>query len=93
MATDEGPVAHFHGDVDVALLDQFGGARQFAAQTVVAVDVGELGYIDSHGLSLLVRWAQARAGQGQPALIRGTTERFARVLEVSGLSDVFTCES
>jgi anti-sigma B factor antagonist len=88
----EGPVMHMSGDVDAELIGRAGGANAFDCQSIVAVDVGELGYIDSSGLSLLVKWARSRANTGADAVIRGVTPRFAKVLDVSGLTDVFVIE-
>jgi anti-sigma B factor antagonist len=84
-----GPVMHLSGDVDAELISRLGGARVFQEQRIVAVDVRELAYIDSSGLSLLVWWARTRARNGEDAVVRGVTPRFERVLHVSGLTGVF----
>ncbi len=90
VVTEEGrTVAHLNGDVDAALLASLGGTDVLDGQGVVAVDVSRLGYIDSMGLTLLVRWAQALEHSGRRPEIDGMTPRFAKVLRVSGLASMF----
>jgi anti-anti-sigma factor len=84
-----GRVLHLAGDVDAPVLQQFTRERPLDQLRIVAVDVGALGYIDSAGLSFLARWAQTARADGRPAETRRMTPRFARVLEVSGLTPLF----
>ena len=94
VVTEQGRcVAHLIGDVDAALIDASGGTTMLDGLDVAAVDVSQLGYIDSTGLTLLVRWAQGRARRGLRPAIEGMTPRFARVLSVSGLSGTFDAEA
>lgn len=90
VVTESGrQVAHLVGDVDAALISASGGTALLDGQDVAAVDVSRLGYIDSTGLTLLVRWAQSRTRQGERPVIEGMTPRFAKVLSVSGLTSTF----
>jgi anti-sigma B factor antagonist len=84
-----GPVLHLTGDLDAPVLQQFTRAHPVDRPRILAVDVGELAYIDSTGLSFLVGWAQAARADGRPAQIRRATPRFERVLELSGLTPLF----
>ena len=79
---DAGPVLHLLGDVDEPLV------RRMRAE-LVAVQVGSVGYIDSTGLSLLVRWAQSAARNGRPAVLRSASPRFRKVLDLAGISVLF----
>ena len=88
----DGPVMHLRGDIDADLFQRIGGAHLFDGVDIVAVDVGALRYIDSSGLTFLVRWAQARSRAGRSAVIRHTTPRFRQVLSIAGLSALFVCE-
>jgi anti-anti-sigma factor len=89
----DGPVMYLRGDIDAALLARVrGGEPSFDGPGIVAVDVSELGYIDSSGLAFLVRWAQARSKAGEGAVIRRATPRFSKVLSISGLTPLFICE-
>jgi anti-anti-sigma factor len=93
VVTESGrSVARLSGDVDAALIGASGGTDLLTGQDVAAVDVSDLGYIDSTGLTLLVRWAQGRVRNGGRPLIQGMTPRFAKVLAVSGLTSTFATE-
>ncbi|NEK56359.1 STAS domain-containing protein [Geodermatophilus sabuli] len=87
----EGPVLHLRGDVDSPLVHDIhaGGVDE---ASLVAVSVEGVGYIDSTGLSMLVRWAQSAARCGRPAVIRRATPRFCRVLELAGIAMLFQVE-
>ncbi|RBY77312.1 hypothetical protein DQ239_10415 [Blastococcus sp. TF02-09] len=86
---DDGHVLHMSGDVVDVVVEHLMATRPVDLSRVVAVDVGDVTYIDSTGLSLLARWAQAAAAGGRPAEIRRHTTRFGRVLEVAGLTTLF----
>ncbi|SFL45473.1 STAS domain-containing protein [Geodermatophilus ruber] len=86
-----GSVLHLRGDVDAPVVQEMEVAG-VDPRAVVAVDVGALTYIDSTGLSMLVRWAQHARGTGRPALIRRPTPRFVKVLEVAGISPLFQAD-
>jgi anti-anti-sigma factor len=85
----EGHVLRLTGDVDAPVLQQLAREHAMDRLRILAVDVGELAYIDSAGLSFLARWAQAARADGRPAEIRRATSRFERVLELSGLTPLF----
>lgn len=85
---DGGPVLHLLGDVDEPLVQRM-RAEGVEESALVAVQVGSVGYIDSTGLSLLVRWAQAAARDGRPAVLRSASPRFRKVLDLAGISVLF----
>jgi anti-anti-sigma factor len=94
VVTESGrTVAFLSGDVDAALIGTAGGTNVLVDQDVAAVDVSALGYIDSTGLTLLVRWAQSLAREGRRPVIQGMTTRFEKVLSVSGLTATFETEA
>ena len=88
---DAGPVLHLSGDVDEPLV-RWMRAEGLDEDGLVAVEVGAVGYIDSTGLSLLVRWAQAAARDGRPAVLRSASPRFRKVLDLAGISVLFVLE-
>ncbi len=88
---DAGPVLHLLGDVDEPLVGQL-RTDGVDERELVAVHVGSVGYIDSAGLSLLVRWAQSAARDGRPAVLRYASPRFRKVLDLAGISVLFTLE-
>ena len=87
--TADGQMLQLSGDVDAMVVEEAEAVRPLDLSRVVAVDVGDLVYIDSTGLSLLLRWAQEAAAVGRSVEIRRRTPRFDRVLEVSGLKPLF----
>jgi anti-anti-sigma factor len=86
-----GDVLQLSGDVDALVVKELETIHPPDLSRIVAVDVGELRYIDSTGLTMLVRWAQEAARAGRPAEIRSPSPRFDRVLEVAGIASLFTC--
>jgi anti-anti-sigma factor len=86
-----GPVLHLNGDVDAPLVARM-QASGLDVGDVVAVSVARLGYIDSTGLAMLVRWARQAAGAGRPAVVRCASPRFCQVLELTGLTPMFVLE-
>ena len=88
-AQTDGHVMRLVGDVDASVVGALNNERTIEELGIVAVDVRELGYIDSTGLSLLVEWAQGANRAGRPAVIRHANPRFARVLEMAGLTELF----
>ena len=88
---DAGPVLHLLGDVDEPLVRKMSD-EGVDERDLVAVQVEQVGYIDSTGLSLLVRWAQSAARDGRPAVLRSASPRFRKVLELAGISVLFALE-
>jgi anti-anti-sigma factor len=85
-----GHVLYLSGDVDAPVVGALEAEQSIDELRIVAVDVGGLAYIDSAGLGMLVRWATHAASEGRPAMIRGTTRRFERTLELAGLDTLFS---
>ena len=79
------------GDVDRPVVARAEKEHTLDGLEIVAVDVAELSYIDSTGLSFLVRWALDASMHDRPAEVRRTTHRFDRVLELAGLTSLFVC--
>lgn len=88
-AVADGHVLYLSGDVDAFVVNQLNGEHSLDGLRIVAVDVGALRYIDSTGLTFLVRWAQEARRDGRRAEIRHSTHRFDRVLDVAGLTALF----
>jgi anti-sigma B factor antagonist len=58
----------------------------------LVLDLADLEFIDSTGLSLLVQAKQRIESQGHRFVLRNPTERVRRVIEISGLAELFTIE-
>jgi anti-anti-sigma factor len=86
---DGGHILHLTGDIDAPVVEKLSSDHDPDGLRILAVDVGDLRYIDSSGLTFLVRWAQDARRDGRPAEIRRATQRFGRILEVAGLTALF----
>jgi anti-anti-sigma factor len=87
-----GPVLHMCGDVDAPVIQRWEVEPPVDRPSIVAVDVSKMAYIDSTGLSFLVRWSKDMAEAGRPAVIRNATPRFEQVLYVAGIDSLFARE-
>jgi anti-anti-sigma factor len=85
----DGHVLRLIGDVDATVVNALHDEHTLDDLRVVAVDVRELAYIDSTGLTLLVRWAQDAHRDGRPATVRHAGPRFERVIDMAGLTGLF----
>src|SRR5205085_6059178 len=80
------PVTYFSGEIDMATADAVAATLDpwIAAGGAVPVDLSGVTFIDSSGLSALVRAADALGERGC-ILIHGVDGPVARTLEISGL--------
>lgn len=86
---DDGAVLCLRGDVDGPVVERFEAGHCGETLPVVAIDVGEMTYIDSTGLGFLVRWAHEAAGVGRTLGLRNSYPRIDRVLAITGLDSLF----
>ena len=61
--TVDGQVLRLSGDVEDVVVKHLMATCSVDLSRIVAVDVGELAYIDSTALTLLVRWARGSRGR------------------------------
>lgn len=61
-----------------------------AGATVVTVDLSELAFVDSTGLSVLITGLKRLRQQGGELALRSPTPGTRRVLEITGLTEVFS---
>jgi anti-anti-sigma factor len=59
---------------------------------VLVLDMSDVEFLDSTGISLLIQAEQRFDAQGARFVLRGVPPRVARVLEVTGVAQVFTVE-
>jgi anti-sigma B factor antagonist len=59
----------------------------------VALDMSDVEFLDSTGISLLIQAKQRFDAQGARFVLRQPTPRVTRVLEIAGVVDLFTIES
>jgi anti-sigma B factor antagonist len=95
VVTDNGtgPEIHLRGELDMAtaslLRDELsrlaaGGATQ------VTVDLAQLAFIDSTGLSVLITGLKSMRQQGGDMTLRSPNAGTRKVLEITGLTEVFS---
>jgi len=82
------------GDIDLATADDVvtRGAdllTHSAPGVPLIVDLGAVTFLDSSGLSALVRLRRAAEAQGSQVLLRDVPDRVAARLELSGLAEYF----
>ena len=79
------------GELDMATAPHLEAVldRMFVIPDQIVVDVERLTFIDSSGLSLLLRASQLVQGRIH---LRGCSQQIVRLLDISGLSGAFTFE-
>jgi anti-sigma B factor antagonist len=95
FATSTGPdstaVLAVSGDLDIAGVDEFldhGERLLRSGVPALEVDLADVTFIDSSGIGALVRLWKA-ASDGQQLRLRHVPRSVSRVLELTGLTDMF----
>jgi anti-anti-sigma factor len=81
------------GELDLGTADQLHEILEPAIAAgvgPVVLDLAELGFCDSAGLAVLVKTHNVLAGQDRRLVVARPSTAVARVLELSGLSQVIT---
>ena len=86
------------GDIDLATADDVAaeGGKLLADSgpgTRLVLDLAEVSFLDSSGLSALVRLRRAADEQGSQILLRNVPHRVAILLDLSGLAEHFPTSS
>jgi anti-anti-sigma factor len=78
------------GDIDLAAIDAFVEAVRSSLGRCEAckLDLGGVSFIDSSGLGTLVRLRKEADAQGTPLRLINVTETTARLLQLTGLTEV-----
>lgn len=85
-------VLHVRGEIDIAVADEFWRVLEplLTAGTLVAMECSGVSFFDSMGLRVVVK-AQNRAEEtGAAFVLAGPSGAVARVLELSGVTGMFT---
>ena len=80
------------GELDMSTAPQLREELQRLASdgaTMVTVDLSELAFVDSTGLSVLITGLKRLRQQGGEMALRSPTPGTRRVLEITGLTEVF----
>jgi len=84
------------GDVDIATVDQLLGEARACLEggaDVCEIDLSGVTFMDSSGLGALVRIRNLAHDQSKQVLLTNIPARVSRLLEVTGLTDVFVSGS
>ena len=90
------PVLAVRGEIDVASAPEFHASLSDLigkGSEVVMVDLSEVSFIDSSGLGALVGAEKEMRGAGHELRLVVTQPQITRLLELTGLDEVFTVVS
>jgi anti-anti-sigma factor len=90
-AQDDVSVLAVSGDLDIAGVEEFlaHAGRLLEGGHDVDLDLSEVTFIDSSGLGALVRVQKAATAAGRRMRLCDVPRSVARILELTGLSDLF----
>lgn len=80
------------GELDASNVDHFRESVERVADGrdgTLVLDLSDLSFIDSSGVSALLTLHEARTGRGARLVLSSPSDPVARVLELTGLTDVF----
>jgi anti-sigma B factor antagonist len=94
--TDAGPVLVLSGEFDLTAADRVCDAADSLLAAAdgkrLTVDLAAVSFIDAAGLGALVMMSNAAADAGTTLRVRGAPARIAKLLELTGLSEVLAAE-
>lgn len=94
VSADGGDVTlHLVGDFDLTATENFRSCVEGVVDGnggTVVVDLGDLAFIDSTGISALLVMRRRLQGQGRELRIANVSAGAARVFELTGLTGIFT---
>lgn len=88
----DGWVVHLRGEVDAPALRRIDLRRRLEEQSVLAIDVRDLSYIDSSAFPPIRRWAKGGVTAGRRPVVRGENAYFDELLKTLGLASVLVRE-
>jgi anti-sigma B factor antagonist len=92
---DDEVVVEVQGEVDMAAAPEFSASLRHALEDCrgrVLIDLAGVTFIDSQGLKALVRAYKSYGHQHRRVILRAPQPQTRRVLEISGLDQVFPIE-
>jgi anti-anti-sigma factor len=93
-SADGGVRVVVHGDIDMATSDDFSETVMRVAAdpavTGVVLDAADLGFIDSNGVTVLVKAHRAAGERGVPFRVVGIQDPIRGLLEMLGVYDMLT---
>lgn len=89
---DGAPALAIAGELDISGVDEFlarAGALIDTGADPVDLDLGRMTFIDSSGLGALVRLQRSLTSEGRQLQLLNVPRPVSRLLELTGLSDLF----
>ena len=86
---DDRRVLVLRGDLDAAVVAAFKAAQRPAPVVVDAIDAGEVTFISSTGLAVMLLAVEASLAAGRSPVLRASSHVVDRLLQISGIHDVF----
>jgi anti-anti-sigma factor len=77
------------GEVDTAVATQFTSSQGRDRVAVDAIDAGDVSFICSSGLALLLLCAEASVAAGRRPVLRAASHQVERALRLAGIGSVF----
>lgn len=84
------------GELDIATVDELSAAARTALETTAStlvLDFGGVTFVDSTGLGALVRLRKEAEQRGLRLRLEGVRPEVRRVLDLTGLSEIFPDEA
>jgi len=81
------------GELDSAVVQDFKDRQGREPMVVDAIDAGAVTFISSTGIAVMLRCLEASKAAGHAAVLRASSPRVDRVLQLSGMDGAFRRES
>jgi anti-anti-sigma factor len=81
------------GELDGAVVQEFKDRQGREPVVVDAIDAGAVTFISSTGVAIMLRCVEASRAAGRTAVLRASSPRVDRVLQLSGMDGAFRRES
>ncbi|MGZ6838905.1 MAG: STAS domain-containing protein [Frankiaceae bacterium] len=81
------------GELDSAVVQEFRDRQGREPLVVDAIDAGAVTFISSTGIAIILRCLEASKAAGRAAVLRASSPRVDRVLQLSGMEGAFRRES
>ncbi|MGY1692476.1 STAS domain-containing protein [Geodermatophilus sp. SYSU D01105] len=84
-----GRVLRLRGEVDVEVVDRLRREHPGGLPPVVAIEAGEVTFLDAACVALLAELARVADRQGRTLVLRSASARVDRVLQLTGVDALF----
>ena len=77
------------GDLDAAVVVAFESSQRAEAVVVDAIDAGAVTFMSSRGVAVMLLTVEASRAAGRSPVLRASSHPVDRLLQMSGIEDVF----